>query len=95
MFIQRLITFTLIVFCGVLLSVKNVCLSEVYDPGSAIRLLPSLLSVHNYNQFFIKTKQEGTTGETAVGTQEALETGSQLVTNRLLTGVLVISLVGG
>ena len=33
MFIQRLITFTLIVFCSVLLSVENVCLSEVCDQG--------------------------------------------------------------
>ena len=24
---------------------------------------PPLLSVHNYNQFFIKTKQEGATGD--------------------------------
>ena len=33
MFIQRLITFTLIVFCSVLLSVEDVCLSEVCDQG--------------------------------------------------------------
>lgn len=61
MFIQRLITFTLIVFCSVLLSVENVCLSEVCD--HRVSLATPLLSVHNYNQFFIKTKQEGATGD--------------------------------
>ena len=92
MFIQRLLTFTLIVFCGVLLSVKNVCLSEVYDPGSAW-LLPSpasSLSIITINFLSKQNKREPL--ETA-GTQEALETGSQLVTNRLLTGVAVISLL--
>lgn len=61
MFIQRLITFTLIVFCSLLLSVEDVCLSEVCD--HRVSLATPLLSVHNYNQFFIKTKQEGATGD--------------------------------
>lgn len=63
----------------------------VCDPGSAW-LLPSSLSIITINFLSKQNKREP---RETTGTQEALETGSQLVTNRLLTEVPVISLLGG